>query len=224
MCLTLKHDSMIISVTSLKGGVGKSTVAQNLAVLFAHAGWKVCIVDVDTNQSCLRWSSYRDEKLPSIPVYGLTDGSVLAANIKHLNNDFDIVIIDGTPALNALTSKIILLADMLFIPICAGIMDTWATEKFLLRYQDAVEEKGEDIPAFFMMNKHKPKTTLSIEIMAELELSPIPVMETSFRDRVAYGEAVISGKGVYEYKDQKAKMEVERFFNEVTDKINKIWA
>ncbi|WP_461137387.1 nucleotide-binding protein, partial [Spirosoma terrae] len=55
---------MIISVTSLKGGVGKSTIAQNLAVCFAHSKYTVCIVDVDTNQSALRWSGLRDEDLP----------------------------------------------------------------------------------------------------------------------------------------------------------------
>ena len=35
---------MVISVTNLKGGVGKSTVAQNMAVGFAHKKYKVCIL------------------------------------------------------------------------------------------------------------------------------------------------------------------------------------
>ena len=38
---------MIISVTSLKGGVGKSTITQNLAVCFAQSGYRVCIADAE---------------------------------------------------------------------------------------------------------------------------------------------------------------------------------
>ena len=72
---------MIISVTSLKGGVGKSTITQNLAVCFAHSGYKVCIADADTNQSALRWSSLRDADLPPVPAFG-TPEKTLSSNIK----------------------------------------------------------------------------------------------------------------------------------------------
>ena len=107
---------MIISVTSLKGGVGKSTITQNLAVCFAQSGYKVCIADADTNQSALRWSSLREESFPPIPAFG-TPEKTLSANIKQLAKDYEIVIIDGTPTLDKITSKIIVLADLLLIPI-----------------------------------------------------------------------------------------------------------
>ena len=61
---------MIISITSLKGGVGKSTITQNLAVCFAHMGYNTCIVDADTNQSSLKWAGLRPENLPLIFVSG----------------------------------------------------------------------------------------------------------------------------------------------------------
>ena len=55
---------MIIASISYKGGVGKSTVAQNLAVCFAHLNFKVVIVDTDTNQNSLSWYGARDSELP----------------------------------------------------------------------------------------------------------------------------------------------------------------
>ncbi|MDR6194959.1 AAA family ATPase [Siphonobacter sp. SORGH_AS_0500] len=118
---------MIISVTSLKGGVGKSTLSQNLAVCFAHAGYKVCIIDVDTNQSTIRWSGLRSEDNPAIPVFGQPDGIELSKNVKILARDYEVIVIDGTPSLNKVTSKIILLADVLLIPILPSGLDMWAT-------------------------------------------------------------------------------------------------
>lgn len=220
-CSQITEGFMIISVTSLKGGVGKSTIAQNLAVCFAHSQYSVCIVDVDTNQSALRWSAQRDDDLPAIPVYGLTDGMELSKNVKHLNQSHEIVIIDGTPSLSQVTSKIILLADILIIPILPSGIDVWATEKFIERYRDAEQQKEDNIPAYFLLNQNQ-STNLSKEVKEVLESTGIDVFNTSLKNRIAYREAVIKGVGVYEYKDEKAKTEMVDLFQEVKKAITKL--
>ncbi|PQA53414.1 ParA family partition ATPase [Siphonobacter curvatus] len=206
---------MVISITSLKGGVGKSTISQNLAACFAHAGYKVCIVDVDTNQSAIRWSGLRSEEYPGIPVVGMPDGIELSKNVKHLAKDYEIVLIDGTPSLNKVTSKIILLADVLLIPILPSGLDIWATEQFLERYQDAVNEKESAIPAYFILNQFQPQTNLAKEVREVLEDTSIAVFKTALGNRTAYREAVIKGIGVIEYKDPKAKNEMVALYNEL---------
>ncbi|MGG7666579.1 ParA family partition ATPase [Dyadobacter sp. BHUBP1] len=212
---------MIISITSLKGGVGKSTIAQNLAVCFAHTKYKVCIVDVDTNQSSLRWSGLRDEALPGVPVYVLNDGVELSKNVKHLNDSHEVVIIDGTPSLSQVTSKIIVLADLVIIPIQPSGLDIWATEKFLERYKDAEVQKESPIPAQFLINQNQ-STNLSREVKDVLEQTEIPVFKSSLRTRIAYREAVIKGLGVFEYKDEKAKQEIADLFKELQTIIRKL--
>lgn len=57
---------MIISITNLKGGTGKSTVSTNLAVNFSHMEYRVCIVDTDTNGSSVHWSGLRPDDYPII--------------------------------------------------------------------------------------------------------------------------------------------------------------
>ena len=209
---------MIISVSSLKGGVGKSTIAQNLAVCFAHNGYKVCIADADTNQSSLRWSSLRNEDLPTVPAFG-TPEKTLSANIKQLATDYEVVIIDGTPSLDKITSKIILLADILIVPILPSGLDIWATEQFLERYEDAKIEKEKEIPAFMILNQYQANITFNKEVKEALGETSIQLLHNSIRPRTAYREVVIQGKGVIEYKDEKAKNEFLDLYNEIVSKF-----
>jgi chromosome partitioning protein len=92
---------MKIGITNLKGGVGKTTISLNLAVCFAHMGYKVCIIDTDANQNSLQWLGVRDENLPDILVAGSTDPKAInkvTDNLQH--NQHDIFILDGTPNLS----------------------------------------------------------------------------------------------------------------------------
>jgi len=206
---------MIVSISSLKGGVGKSTITQNLAVIFAHKGHSVCIADADTNQSCVRWSALRGEDLPPVTTMGYEDGKALYSNVRLLNNKYDIIFIDGTPALSAITSKVITLADLLIIPILSGAMDIWATEQFLERYNDAVVRKEQDIPAYFLLNQFNERYSIGKETKAVLKKSELKTLKTTLGKRVAYAEANIMGKGVYEYSDQKAKQEIVKLMKEI---------
>lgn len=207
---------MIISVSSLKGGVGKSTITQNLAVCFSHMGYSVFIADTDANQSCMYWIENRDDELPSIIVGGYEDGKALSKIIPQLESKFDIVLIDGTPSLSEVTSRIILLSDFLIIPILSGAMDIRATEKFIDRYEKAVEEKGQHIPAFILLNQFDKRLSLSREVLDVLkEIEAVQILKNKIGYRVAYKEANIKGLGVYEYGNEKAKDEITKITNEV---------
>jgi chromosome partitioning protein len=205
---------MIISVTSLKGGVGKSTIATNLSVCFAHMGYKVAIVDTDVNASSVHWSGIRDEELPSIAVFGITDASALRKTIKTINNDYDIIIIDGTPSLSKLVSTIIILGDVVLIPLKPSGFDIWAIEKFLEKYEQA-KVLREDIKGFFILNEFSGNTIFDNQSKGALEELDIPALKTTIKTRVAYKEAIIQGLGVYEYRDKKAKEEMTLLVNEV---------
>ncbi|MDZ7935824.1 MAG: AAA family ATPase [Emticicia sp.] len=208
---------MIISVTSLKGGVGKSTIAQNLAVCLAHNGVNVCIADADPdNENSGNWGNIRsdDSTLVHVPVW-TTPELTLSRQVKDYNKQFDVVIIDGTPSIGQMTSKILYVADVVLVPTIPSINDLWALSPFLKRHQQAQEEKEQEIPLFMIMNQFKPNVLSNIESRDTLKNNGFKVLENFIRDRDAYRSAVIQGKGVIEYTDDKAKKEFINLYNEI---------
>jgi len=207
---------MIISITSLKGGVGKSTLSQNLAVCFAHMGYKVAIVDADLNDSSERWSGMRNnEDYPPIMVASIDTPQALRNNVKLLARDYEIIIIDGTPAISKLVSTIILLGDILVVPIKPSIYDIWATEKFQDRYEEAVTIKGNPIPAYFLLNEYSEKMVFNQDSKDALEDLKFPILQSTIKTRQAYKEVVADGMGVYEYSNKTAKKEIIQLANEI---------
>lgn len=215
---------MIIASISYKGGVGKSTVAQNLAVCFAHSGYKVCIVDADETQASVSWTGVRFEKKlePKVQAIGMTDPKAFIGNVKGQYENFDIVIIDCPPSLSAIAVKAMYLSHLLLIPTTpTGGSDIWVTEKLLEKYNDIRAEKESTIPAYFLINKYEPNLNLhkaSLSIFEQLQEDyNVGMMETKLHKRVAYGEANARGSAVIEYDNGKAKKEILALANEILD-------
>ena len=206
---------MKIGVSNLKGGVGKTTIAQNLAVCLAHQGYSVCIVDTDRNQNSISWSGVRDDDLPEILVVGNIDERAITKSINKLDQTYDFVIIDGTPSLSEMTTRIILASDLLIIPILPSAHDIRAINQFIERYNQALEFRDE-IPAYFFVNQYQGYSVQQsiLELLNQFE---IPVMESKSRERVAYVEAAVEGRGVIEWSDKKAAAEINAMAKEVLE-------
>ncbi len=214
---------MIIAVTNLKGGVGKSTVAQNLAVCFAHAGKKVCILDTDLKQrTSMRWAGERAENLPPVIVSGVEEKQ-LTQQAEALKKIYDVIIIDGRPDLAILATKTIAISDVVVVPITAKSADIWSLQNFMEWYERVSEEvltiTGKQIKAFLMLNMYKGNRTITKDIEQYLGELSIELLDNRLADRASYIEAMTLGMGVYEYpKDAKAKEEMKRVFEEIIHK------
>ncbi len=209
---------MKIAITNLKGGVGKSTITQNLAVCLAHFGYKVVIVDTDTNQNSLAWFGARDIELPNINVVGVSESEAISKSIENLHQDYDIVLIDGTPNLSKMATRIILVSDILLVPIRPSAQDFRTVDEFIKRFNKAKEFR-ETIPAYFILNEFSKQKKVHEGISQKIKSSfEIPILKSTINSRVAYTEASVTGKGVYEYSDPKAKNEIFNLTKEVLSK------
>src|SRR5437899_1481193 len=86
--------TMIIGVLNRKGGVGKTTVAINVAATLAAAGARVLLVDADPQASALSWSSMR-ERDHLFAVVGMARPT-LHRELPGIGGRSDVVMTDGS--------------------------------------------------------------------------------------------------------------------------------
>lgn len=115
----------LIAIANPKGGVGKSTIATNLAGYFAHTIQPVCLADLDEQQSSLNWLKLRPAELPSISAWH--EPLELKPSLKNSTK-----IVDTPAGLKGQQLHWVLQnADKILVPLQASMLDILATENFL---------------------------------------------------------------------------------------------
>lgn len=214
---------MVISITNLKGGVGKSTLSRNIAVYFAEQGMKSCIVDTDLEQrTTCDWLERRDEDTLHVPVFPMTTVQALPKDIRtHEKDGYNMIVIDGVPQLDIVATRTILISDILLIPITPSIDDIKSFERFLTRFEE-VKIHRDNIPAFLVLNKFSGRNNEDLEMQEALSLFSeygITALQTTIGDRVAHRRASKYGLTAYEWEDKKAKQEIANLCTELEQKM-----
>lgn len=210
--LILKMECMIIAVTNLKGGVGKSTIARNLAAYFIKQKVKTCIIDTDLEQrTTCDWQERRDNSEVHIPVFPMTTVNALPKDVEtHSADGYQIIIVDGVPQMDQVATRTMLISDILLIPITPSIDDLKSFERFLTRFEE-VKIHRENIPTFLVLNKFGGRSNEDKEVRSAVKLfgeNGIKPLKSTLGDRVAHRRASKYGLTAYEWEDERAKTEV----------------
>lgn len=203
---------MIIALSSLKGGSGKSTLSIHLAYAIALSKKRVLLVDADPQGSSQGWASAREDQ-PPFTVIGMARNS-LHRELPDISKDYDHVVIDTPPRVSALARTSILAADLVLIPVQPSSYDVWAASETVTLIEEAKGFKP-DIKAAFIINRRIPNTVIGRDVEEALREYDIPTLKEAIAQRVAFSEAA-SGYTVMEMsKASPASKEIKQLSKEL---------
>lgn len=192
----IRCNMKIISFLNQKGGVGKTTLAINVAGALASMGRKVLFIDADPQGSALDWSGIRQAE-PIFSIVGMAK-PVVHKEIKLVGSDYEHVIIDSPPSVNAIARSVIAASNLVIIPLQPSPYDVWAAQGTL----DQVTEAGaltDNLKTVFAINRKIVNTAIGRDILDALEQYAIPTLDVQISQRVAFAESAAQGMTVQEY-------------------------
>jgi chromosome partitioning protein len=178
----------IITVATMKGGSGKSTMASCLAVHWHLSGRRTTIIDADPQRSIARLAA-REKALGGVTV--VEDASENAwKTARNLASSGPIII--DTPGFRSLaTLACIAAADFLLVPVKASPLDI---DRMLDTLKLLIEgEEGERRLFRCVLTQTTRESVISKHIRAELIEAGYPVLNSEMTNRVAYAEAGLWG-------------------------------
>ena len=201
---------MIITVGNTKGGVGKTTLAVNLAIARALAGREVWLIDGDRQGTAQTAISMRSDAghQPGIACATYPDGPTLRSQVQQQAAKFDDIIIDAGGRDSSALRAALVLSDVLLVPFQPRSYDVWALNDIAVLVDEARSVR-DGLRAIAILNLADPGASSPDNTEAAAAVADVPQFEylaTPIRRRKAFANAAAQGLSVLEFKpmDKKA--------------------
>lgn len=173
--------TMIITVCNLKGGVGKTCIAVNLA-----AALGAVLVDSDFQASASEWNAV---KTLFLPLEEEKYSKEWIARVKRISPP---VVIDTPPHIGFATQAALLISDIALIPLGASMSDFRATQKVIDLLKHAQGLRSGKPEALLIPSRIDRRTASGREIEEALKVFGLPVgpvicLRSAFADSTAAG-------------------------------------
>jgi chromosome partitioning protein len=194
----------VIVIANPKGGVGKSTLATNVAGCLAAAGHAVMLGDVDRQQSSRQWLALRPPQLPRIQGWDVAHDDIVRPpkGVRH-------VVLDTPAGLHGKRLAAVLrLADRLLIPLQPSLFDIQATHAFVQTLRE--HKRAEEIRIGLVGMRVREHTRANEQLHQYLATLPVPVVAW-LRDTQNYVQLAARGLTLWDVAPGRVERDLEQW-------------
>ncbi|WP_244814082.1 ParA family protein [Caballeronia sp. Lep1P3] len=196
----------VIVVANPKGGVGKSTLATNLAGYFAANGEWVALADLDKQRSAHAWLSLRVDTLPKIEEWGV-DIDAPAKPPKGLEK----AIVDTPAGVHGNRLALALqLADKVIVPLQPSMFDILATQDFLTKLAKEKAVRKGSIQVGVVGMRVDARTRSAEQLHRFVESLDLPVLGY-LRDTQNYVQLAAHGLTIWDVARSRVEKDLEQW-------------
>jgi chromosome partitioning protein len=217
----------IVVVGNTKGGVGKTTLAVQIALMRATAGHSVLLIDADRQGSAQTAATMRAEaaRTPPLVCVQLADARLLRAQLEPLAAKHEDTIIDAGGRDNEALRAAMRRSDLLVVPVQPRAVDVWSLADVAELIDQAQEARQDDgrppLRVQVALNLADPgdnrDTAETIEALSGFP--QLPVTGSVIRRRKPIANAMAHGLAVTELmpRDPKACEEIAQLVSNIFD-------
>jgi len=209
---------MIIAISHQKGGVGKSTIAYNIAVEL-NKKYLVDVADLDVQQTITACniirSKFKQKKLNILNFNNKTDF------IDYLNNvdDNKIVVIDTGGFDSGMNRVAIYAADLIITPVSTEFLEIIGLEKYKKIIKEISKKINKRIKTHIILNKihHAQQNFDDIKDFIKKSPEQFEILNSILRKRADYNVSLSHGFSVTEFnKKSDSAKEIKSLVNEIS--------
>ena len=196
--------TLIITVGNIKGGVGKSTLACNIATalsFLSHDGG-VLLIDGDKQGSAADFAQSRTDLLGEA---GFTcvraQGKEVVNQVVTMREKFSHIVIDAGGQDNPSLRAGLVVSDIVLVPVAPRSFETWALENMATLIEEATITNS-NLKAFGVLNLAFPKGSDNDQthVIIREDYPLLELIEPPVVQRKAFSDAVGQGLCVLEIK------------------------
>jgi len=202
---------MILTVGNTKGGVGKTTLAVNIAIARSVLGSDVLLIDGDEQNTAITFTELRNSQLGNTGYTAVSlHGAAIRTQVRQLAPKYADIVIDVGGRDTGSLRAALTVTNMLLIPVQPRSFDIWAIDQDADLVREA-REINADMRAAIVLNAADAQGRDNEDAAEALrDIDGIELLEITIGRRKAFPNAASAGKAVIEQspKDPKAVEEL----------------